>query len=59
MMGYTEEEVEKMRQALITASLLVKHDYYEAQLMKTADFLDGLIMEGYIVTGKQIGRAHV
>lgn len=46
MMGYTEKEVEEMRQALITASLLVKHDYYEAQLMKTADFLDGLIIEG-------------
>ena len=48
MMGYTEQEVEEMRQALITASLLVKHDYYDAQLMKAADFLDGLLTEGRI-----------
>lgn len=46
MMGYTEQEVEEMRQALITASILVKHEYYDAQLMKAADFLDGLITEG-------------
>lgn len=45
-MGYTEEEVEEMRQALITASILVNHKYYDAQLMKAADFLDGIIMEG-------------
>lgn len=48
LMGYTEKEVEEMRKALIIASLLVKHPYYEDKLMKTADFLDGLLVEGRI-----------
>ena len=47
-MGYTEEDIEKMRQDLIRASILVNHPYYEGALMKVADFLDGLIMEGRI-----------
>ena len=48
LMGYTEKEIEEMRKALIIASLLVKHPYYEDKLMKTADFLDGLLVEGRI-----------
>lgn len=48
MMGYTIEDVEHMKDALLKAKRNVASVEIQQALQGTFDLLDGLIVEGYI-----------
>ena len=50
LMGYTEEDVSEMLEAVKVAAFYLppSHDATKTQLIKTWDFLDGLLVEGRI-----------
>lgn len=51
MMGYTEDDIEQMKYGIQSAILLINTDENPAitrYLQETADFLDGLLVEGRI-----------
>jgi hypothetical protein len=51
LMGYTQEEINKMIYGVESADLLINADEHPAihrYLVETSDFLNGLIIEGRI-----------
>ena len=48
MLGYTEDDVIKMFEAVLLAERLVKDNNLKAQLCKTSELLEGLLVEGRV-----------
>ncbi len=48
MLGYTANEVVEMFEAVLKAEILVNDNNLKAQLCKTSEFLEGLLIEGRV-----------
>jgi hypothetical protein len=48
MLGYTEEDVVEMFEAVLKAETLINDNTIKSQLCKTSEFLEGLLVEGRI-----------
>jgi hypothetical protein len=50
MLGYTVEEIESMRRGVLMARKIIhpSHNLIQDELYKTAEFIEGLLVEGRI-----------